>query len=329
MTETSLCAILTTMKAPTLNLAIQPTTLSDGVTQSELSLLDECALKWNLRYNNRLNRTDSFAWPLFVGSAWHQFQETWRKTKGVCDLTKAMLPIIGKDVLRNADFEEELDYWTAVLPAYQLAYAKLYKEEATYPWLLVEEELTGEHLGFKLRGKIDLACDKPHFIRDFKSTASAWLISPDGWHFKLQFMMYCWLMRANYPKFVGKPFDFQLDIMQKPALKQTKADGTPAGHNRRVYGDVLARPEFYLTRKSYTILPEMIQRFEDNVLTPKLQRLALARDNPDEAGSIITNPNTNACNAFGNRCEFMDNCEKGWDVAKFFFTQRDKKHEEL
>lgn len=317
---------------PILNYALQPDTIRDGVTQSELSMKDECALKWNFRYNNRLNRADYFAWPLFVGASWHEFQDVWRTSQGNCDVTKFILPkspVIPKDG-RNSEFEAELEYWTHVLPAYQEAYAKQYKEEAKHPWKLVEKELKAEHLGFEIRGKIDLMSDMPRFIRDFKSTASAWLTSPDGWHFKLQFMLYCWLVWKNFPEWASQPFMFQLDMMQKPGLKQTKADATWAGHIRRVVGDVKTRAaEYYLKRTSHEIRPENIRRFEEHVLTPKIQALALVRDNPEETIALITNPNTNACNAFGNRCEFYDICDKGWDAGKFFFLRRVTKHEEL
>lgn len=117
--------------------------------------------------------------------------------------------------------------------------------------------------------------------------------------------------------------------MQKPALKETKADGSWAGHIKRVAADIKIRPEFYLKRLPARIEPGAITRFEEMVLTPKIQRLLLVRDNPEETLSIITNPNTNACNLFGNRCEFFDYCEKGWNVAKFFFEKRAEKHQEL
>lgn len=319
------------MTTPKLNLHLAPSTLKYGFTQSELSLMDECSLKWNFRYNNLLKKANTFEWHFWIGQSWHEFQDAWRKSKGNCDVTKLTIPK-GVELPtdgRDSEFEATLDYWTQVLPAYQETYARLYREEATHDWALIEQVVETEFMGFKLLGKIDLVSNKPKFIRDFKSTVSAWLISPDGWHFKLQFMFYCWLMSKNYPAFTSKPFDFQIDIMQKPGLKQTKADATWAGHIRRVVSDVKARGDFYLTRSSQQIQPENIQRFETNVLVPKLQRIALVRDNPEEALSIITNPNTNSCHAFGNRCEFYDVCEKGWDAGKFFFTNREIKHVEL
>lgn len=323
---------LSKLKPPAFTPFIQDATLADGITQSELSLKDQCALKWNFKYNNRLERNDHFIWHFWIGAAWHEFQQVWRESKGNCDVTKFTPPTaipITPEIQALPGFEETFIYWEVILPAYQTAYAKLYKEEATHDWTLIEKELTGNLLDFKIRGRLDLMSEQFRFIRDFKSTGSAWLIAPDGWHFKLQFMLYCWLVRQNYPEFTKKEFDFQLDIMQKPNLKQTKADGTWAGHIRRVAKDVLDRPDFYLTRKSEKIQPGAISRFEDWTLIPKLQLLALARDNPNETQAIMTNPNTNACNDFGGRCEFYEICEKGWDAGKFFFHRRDVKHQEL
>jgi hypothetical protein len=308
---------------------LQDRTKDEGFTQSELSLMDECAKKWNLRYNNLLTRAGEFAWPHYIGGAWHKFQELWRVTKGEYDLDKAIFPIIPKGIDRSGDFDKWIEYWNAVMPAYQREYAKMYPEEAKHEWEVIEEEIDTEFLGYRLRGKIDLASAKPKFIRDFKTTVSAWLISPNGWHFKLQFMFYCWLMAKTKKNWHKTQFQFQQDIMQKPGLKQTKADVTWAGHIRRVVGDVKERPEFYLTRGSALITPEAIARFEHEVLTPKIQRIALAYDNPNEAVSILSNPNTNACNAFGNQCEFFEICEKGFDAGKFLFMHRDTKHSEL
>ncbi len=309
---------------------VLPRTIKDGFTQSELSLFDECPLKWNYRYNNLFQLAGSFEWSHFIGGAWHAFQEKWRKTKGEMDLTKAIFEPLPKEFSRDTEWEKWMAYWTDVLPAYQLAYAKMYKGEDKHEWEIVEQELSHEILGYKIRGKIDLASAKPRFIRDFKTTVSAWLISPNGWHFKLQFMTYCWLIARNYPKTWGKEqFSFQMDIMQKPGLKETKGDGSWAGHIRRVVKDVAERPEFYMTRNSALITPDAIQRFEENVLTPKIQRLALAVENPEEGLPIVTNPNTNSCNSFGNQCEFFEMCEKGFNVGRHHFTHRAAKHEEL
>lgn len=313
-----------------LDLSLQKRTIEQGFTQSELSVMDECSLKWNFIYNNLLVKSGKMNWALWVGSAWHQFQQSWRKYTGDIDLTTHFgNESFDKEIVRDADFEQQFEYWSGVLPAYQQVYAKLYKGEEKWDYLLIEEELSAEFMGFKIRGKIDLASDKFKFIRDFKTTSSAWLTSPNGWHFKLQFMMYAWLMSKNYPKFTEKQFDFQLDIMQKPGLKQTQADGTLVGHIRRVCGDIQKRPEFYFTRTTQMILPEHIKRFEQHVLGPKIEKLALVQENPEAARSIIENPNTNACNMFGNQCDFFEICSQGWDVGKFFFTQRNQKHQEL
>ena len=312
-----------------LTFTLQPHTLAGGFTQSELSLMDECMKKWNLRYNNLLRPKGQFNWYHYVGNAWHTFQQLWREKKGDYDLDKGVFSAIPKDTDRSGDFDKWIEYWAAVIPAYQREYAKMYAEEAAHDWLIVEKELSFEYLGFLIRGKIDLASAKPKFIRDFKSTTSAWLISPNGWHFKLQFMTYCWLMAKNYPDWAKGQFQFQLDIMQKPGLKQTKADTTWQGHIRRVVADVKERPEYYLTRSSALVTPESIQRFEDEVMTPKVQRLALCRDNPEETVALLMNPNTNACNNFGNQCEFFEICDKGLKAGQFFFEKRPTKHEEL
>lgn len=318
------------MVAPTFSPQVSLVSIKEGFTQSELSMFDECSMKWNFKYNNLLERADTFNWALWIGQTWHNFQEKWRVSKGSFDVTKCSPPILPQNIIRDSEFEKWYEYWMMVMPAYQMAYASLYREEATDEYMLIEQELTMELLGYKIRGKIDLASSKYMFIRDFKSTVSAWLISPQGWHFKLQFMTYCWLMAKNYPVWGKTKFKFQLDMMQKPGLKQTKADATWAGHIRRVCADVKERAsEYYLSRQQVEILPEQIRRFETFVLMPKITKLHLAIENPELAVAIVTNPNTNACNAYGRQCEFFELCEKGFDVGKHFFIERAVKHQEL
>lgn len=318
------------MPAPLLDLHLQPRTLSEGITQSELSMLDECPKKWNFNYNNLLTKSGKFNWSFWVGTAWHTFQEHWRVSQGKIDLEMIQGNLtFSKDILRDTAFEKELEYWAGILPTYQKTYTKHFAGEEKLEYSLIEEELSTNFMDFKLRGKLDLVSDNLRFIRDFKTTSSAWLISPNGWHFKLQFMFYCWLMSKCYPGWTDKPFDFQLDIMQKPNLKQTKADGTLQGHIRRICKDIETQPDKYFIRETKQIFPENITHFERTVLLPKLERLALVRENPDAALSIITNPNTNACNAYGNTCDFFEICSQGWDAGKFFFEQRKHKHQEL
>lgn len=312
-----------------LDLHLQQRTIDEGFTQSELSMLDECALKHNYNYNNLLTKSGKFNWNFWVGTAWHTFQEHWRVSQGKIDLDMIQGNLnIPKDILRDTAFEEQYEYWEGILPTYQMAYAKHFVGEEQLKYSLIEEELSTNFMDFKLRGKLDLVSDKPRFIRDFKTTSSAWLISPNGWHFKLQFMFYCWLMSKNDPVWTAKPFDFQLDIMQKPNLKQTKKENLQQ-HIQRVCKDIQDQPDKYFIRETKQIFPENITHFERTVLLPKLERIALVRENPDAALSIITNPNTNACNAFGHQCDFFEICSQGWDAGKFFFEQRTTKHQEL
>lgn len=211
------------MQPPILDFQLQAETLADGVTQSELSLFDECAIKWNLRYNNRLTRADYFVDYFYIGHAWHVFQEEWRKAKGDCDLTKCYFPAIPKTIPQTTELEKTIVYWNGVMPSYQQTYASLYREEAKHPWMILEKELQAEYLGVLIRGKIDLASDKPRFIRDFKSTASTWLIAHDGWNFKLQFMLYCWLMVKNYPDWGEGCFRVSVGHDAKTGVKRNQS----------------------------------------------------------------------------------------------------------
>jgi len=320
------------MNPPTLSLKWHERTFTEGFTQSELSLFDECALKHNFRYNNLLTRSDTMNWNFWVGGAWHSFQQKWREQKGNIDLAACYFPEIPKEVIKDSTFDQTLDYWMAILPIYQIAYARLFAHEAKEDYFIIEKELKTEFNGFEIRGKIDLASDKKRntFIRDFKTTKAAWMLSKDGWHFKLQFMLYSWLMLKNYPEWRQFTFfNFQMDIMQKPALKQTKSETWPA-HIERVKADILARAEeHYFQRSTAPMTAEAIDRFEKQVILPKVNILNLIRDNPEDMLPVVTNPNTNACNAYNSQCEFFNVCDKGWGVAKGLFATKKAKHEEL
>lgn len=310
--------------------SIRPETLTEGFTQTELGTMDDCARKWNLGYNNKLERKDFFDWNLWIGELWHTFQHSWRSTKGKINPKIVEEPVIPKNIARTSDFEQELDYWMNVMPTFQEEYIKFYAGEQKLDYLILEEELSAEFLGFKIRGKLDLVDAKKRFIRDFKTTSSAWFIAPDGWHFKLQFMVYCWLMSKNHPEFTKDVFEFQLCILQKPALKKTDKETWPQ-HIQRTKADIQKRPEFYFQRKPAIIEPKMIRHFEETVLTPKIMLIIGAQEQEKITGDqyILSNPNTNHCNAYNRKCQFWEICEKGWESGKHFFVERDKKHREL
>ena len=320
------------MENPALSLKWHDRTFTEGFTQSELSLFDECALKHNFRYNNLLERQDTMNWYFYIGDAWHTFQQKLRQAKGNIDFNICYFPEIPPNVTRDNVFEQQLDLWNNIMPAYQAAYAKLYAAELADDFFIIEKELSVKFNGFTIRGKVDLASNKKGnvFIRDFKTTKSAWFLTKEGWHFKLQFMLYSWLMLKCYPEWRQFPFfNFQMDIMQKPALKQTKNETWPA-HVQRVKADIFARAEeHYFDRQTAPMTPEAIDRFEKEVLIPKVNILNLIFENRDDMLPVITNPNTNACNAFNTQCEFFHICDKGWKVARGNFSLRNAKHQEL
>src|SRR5258708_6140930 len=117
---------------------VTPATLEAGFTQSELSLMDECTLKWQYRYNNLMSK-DLFDLNLFVGSAWHNFQENWRRSKGEYPADSFTPPELKAGTLRDSEFEQKLEYWSEILPAYQLTYIKLYKGEEKENYFVIEE----------------------------------------------------------------------------------------------------------------------------------------------------------------------------------------------
>ena len=308
---------------------IRKETLAGGVTQSELACLDGCPMKWNLRYNNLLQLRGAWSWQMAVGNAIHEFMRD--RYRGLdADTEKVRWPEIGEDVYRSNEWEMEYTFWNGVIVAMQRAYVRRYKEEeTTMEYDIVEQIVSREFMGFNLIGLIDgkgtCLVDSKQFIKDHKVTTRPDLMAPMGWDMMFQFMFYSWLCE---PMLKGETFDFILNVLRKPALRQTQRESYE-GFVRRCSLDIIKRPDFYFVREPRPITRGAIRRFEEYVLKPKLQRLKLVRDYPELAYPIITVPDTNNCFSYNQLCEFYGICKNGWDIESYEYTQRPAKHTEL
>lgn len=305
-------------------------TIAEGITQSELSCKDACAMKWNLRYNNRLTHRGYWSWTLEVGNAIHAFLDLrYNGLEADPDIVRWATP--SEDVIIDGAWEAEHYYWTQVIKGMQRGYIRRYRfEEAEFDIDAAETVVEREFFGFKLQGKIDLrghrlVSTKPlPFMMDHKSTTRPELMAPEGWDMKFQFMFYSWLVA---PLMDREVFDFGINVIRKPSLRSTKNE-TPEAFAKRCEIDYVTRPDFYFLREYVPISKGMIEHFEEKVLLPKLELYSEGNHDWDRAPASMVNMNTNNCHSFNSLCEFLPYCRHG-DVELFQYEQRKHKHEEL
>jgi len=310
-----------------------------GFTQSEISTLSNCGMKWNLLYNHCLKKTGTFSWALVVGDAFHDAMEQLYRNRGQGFVLKEFkFPI---DVILTNNQKAEEHYWRQVLQAMIEAYVIYYKDDFSR-WIYtdsdVEEEICIEYMGFKLRGKIDLrfepAPNRGLHILDHKTTSKIDAEVTAGWDFRFQFMFYLWLDWKS-----GRnPRGFYTNAVKKPQLRR-KNNGTEPVEEfaQRVRTDMIQEPEKYFYRDVLPISSGALKHFEDVVLAPKIARLQILEDSdskyfhsaPEAQKAIALDMNTDECQRYGAPCQFIDLCRHGWDQHGFEFTQRPAKHEEL
>lgn len=301
--------------------------IKDGLTQSELAMMDDCVMKWNLWYNNLVTKRGSWAWPLEVGTAFHCFAESFynsTKHKGgkPCDPNLVIMEVPDEDVLQDDQFKYDMDYWVAVLGALQRAYVRYWQDDLV-AWKpdIVEEVVMKEYRGYKFTGKIDLGGETPkgYGLLDHKSTSSLEKLTEEGWDFRLQFNFYPWLLaETKHPKV------FLINGIRKPALRITKSE-TQLAFINRIARDIASKPTEYFRRTPMPINPERIAHFQRTVLDPKIDFIELAKKNP----RLLLNLNTNACTKFNQTCAFLQICRTQLAGNEFQFHQREDKHVEL
>lgn len=308
-----------------LNLALNEKNLLVGLTQSELGMLDDCKMKWNLTYNNLLRRRGGWNWPMEVGTAFHSFGQTfYNSTRGKKVPFNPNLVTFEKpdeDVLLDDKFNADMEFWIGALGALQRGYARHWKDDLTMLRSdIVEEVVEKKYRGFNFTGKIDWAGTTPkaYGLMDHKTSSSLEHLTEEGWDFRLQFNFYPWLLSEK------KPTVFIINGIRRPALRRTQTETLRAFINRTA-NDIAKRPLEYFRRTLMPINPERIRHFQETVIDPKLNFIEAARKNPD----LLVNKNTNHCTAYYSTCPFLPICRDKFKGNEFMYTQRDVKHVEL
>jgi len=318
-----------------LDFTIDPAMFAEGFTQSEMQLMDDCGEAWYLRYNLGLAKHGSFSWALTYGSAIHSFLEEFYTTGGKrwsfnLDIDRKKIATLPLSVM------EDLEYWQKLGQIQSEIYASYYKQDHLNFTPVedgVERIADMEFEGIRLKGMLDLffkhVAYKGYYMLDHKTAGRIDAQTVLGWDFRFQFMFYCWLAWKIWPQYPVK--GYFINAIKKPALRQGKAETLPA-LMARIRADMLGEPEKYFYRDRLLLTKDALQRFEDQVLRPKLHRIRLLIDpkiSDDTKISIIRNKNTNHCLAYGQSCQFLGACQHGLDIEINGFMKRAAKHEEL
>ena len=299
------------------------------VTQSEISLWDDCPEKWYRAYAQQLELKNAKpSWSLIYGTAVHQVIDDWWQGKTI-DFANLQLDIPTNCIL-DADDEAEKQYYTALLRIQMARYTTYYQDDKKDLKIISNEQILSlPYEGFILKGKIDRVWkDKKKVVLcDTKTAGRISMETYEGWHFKFQFMFYVWLLF----KCTGQKVDeLIVDAVVKPALRRKQNESVQDLHGR-ILSDMIQEPKKYFQRVPLTIYKGTLERFEEEILRPKINRLKLLTSNTDSAivDVLTRNKNTNNCHKYGTTCSFLPLCVHGPGAEMFRYVKRDIKHVEL
>ncbi len=308
-------------------------------TQSEITMWDECPKKHDFQYRQLLGlKNPSPAWSLLYGTAVHEALDQWRqKDKWNLDskIWLAALQIKLPDhCLLTTEEEVKLDYYNQLLRVQVERYMIYYAEDFEIMKLLHSEQiLRTEFMGVQLEGKIDAVYQigKKIVMMDTKTSGRYSSATYESWQFKFQFMFYMWLLQRCNSKM--KVNEMWIDCIVKPALKQGKNESRQDLINR-VRQDMIQEPKKYFIRVPMHNMKGIMDKFEKEVLIPKINRIRLVEELlttgvSDDILNILTqNMNTNNCVKFNQTCQFLPLCVHGQAEA-FRYVKRADKHVEL
>lgn len=299
------------------------------LTQSEISLMDDCPEKWYRAYAQQLELKNAKpSWSLIYGTAIHQAIDDWWRT-GKLDFASLQL-IIPDGTILDADDEAEKQYYTGLLRTQMERYITYYANDFTdYKLIHNEQVLSVPYEGFILKGKIDRVWKdkKATVLVDTKTAGRLTMETYEGWHFKFQFMFYVWLLA----KATGKaPNELLVDAVIKPALRRGKDESMESLH-QRIRQAMIQEPSKYFQRVPLAMYKGTLERFEEEILRPKINRFKLLTSDTDSdtINILARNRNTNNCVKYGTMCSFLPLCVHGWSAEGFRYVRRDIKHVEL
>lgn len=309
--------------------------LQSGITQSEIIMFDLCPRKWYFAYNLLLSGAEPNL-DFMIGTAWHKIMASMYANGG--EVPEEIVCEWEPGTRIDADSSALMEHWQRILRVYAEEYARHYKDEfANLQVEHIEQEIDltvpWKGLKIRLRGVIDLmgTLGGIHRTYDWKTNTG---INPGtlrGWQFRFQFMFYLWLVRKAL-KIKSK---FIVGAMIKPTIRVKQCESSQ-GYVQRLRGLIRTTPSDYFQREPLLLGEGAMDKFESEVLAPKLDRFAILQRFADaddlmindDAMSALMGPNTGAClNQFGKPCTFLEICEGKIKAEKF--NKRKIKHTEI
>lgn len=305
---------------------LRPETFTEGFTQSEIGVWDDCAEKWYLGYNHRLEQRGGFEWHFVYGDAVH---ETLSKfyTDGTEEIAALQFP---PGTVLTTQQELERDKWEAILQIQMEQYFRYYQDdlEAWTPFA-VEETIEVEFMGIRFKGKIDLGFVVDGYPESILGDHKTYgLDDYEGWNFRFQFMFYIWLVQKALKIKIRK---FMVNGIRKPQLRPGKNESM-ASFMVRVRQKHIQEPEKFFTRHMLPMIKHSMEHFEKRVLIPKIERIKLltqANTSDSIIEALARNQNTHSCVKYGAKCQFLPICKHGFLRDGHSYERREHKHQEL
>lgn len=308
---------------------LNPVSLAEGFTQSELVVMDACPEKWYRSYNQMLRRQGVFHWYNVYGTAAHSSWDSFYANQtGGYELATLQIP---PDVILTADDQAKLRYYENLLRVQMDRYCTYYSEDfALYEIEQTEQVIHIEHEGIRFSGKIDLVVREDERFGPWDHKTSSMFTAEvfAGWNFRFQFLFYAWLLWKHTGT---EPNTIWWNGMRKPQLRQKQGESFEE-LIVRIEQNMIQEPKKYFVRQMLPLDEGVLAHFEKRILGPKLSRLKALTDGNTPDIIIETlgrNMNTSECVRFGKVCEFLALCKSGWALEGMSYVPRDTKHEEL
>jgi len=303
-----------------------PQTFKEGFTQSEIGTWDDCAEKWYLSYNQRLEKKGGFEWHFVYGDAVHETLADFYRD-GTEKIAALQFP---EGTILTSQQEQERDMWQGILQVQMEQYFQFYADDlATWSTWAVEETVEFTFRDVKLKGKIDVGhCVdgvKGNVLDDHKTYG---LDDYEGWNFRFQFMFYIWLVQKAKKIKIDK---FLVNGIRKPQLRLGKNESV-ASFMVRVRQAMIQEPLKYFQRHPLPMIKNSMEHFEQRVLIPKVERIKLLTQAATPANiveALARNQNTHTCVKYGSTCQFLSICKHGYLRDGHNYTRRETKHVEL
>lgn len=313
---------------------IRKKSIDEGWTQTELGTLDECGYKWYLAYNMMLSGSEP-QWYFAIGAGWHQILENIYKSGGI--KYHPYKVVLEPYVDTTVEIQALQEQWERILQVYAEEYLEYFRKKGEFASLQIlgleqihDLTITWKGQKIRLKGMVDLRGKRgsQEFIMDHKTYKLFNVGLIRGWEFRFQFMFYHWLNQQIEGK---KRVDFIINGMRKPSIKQKKTESFN-GYLQRLRCKIKTEPTNYFFREKMVLTQGKMEKFESEVLAPKLNKIALIQDPTtprDVLSALILNKNTEACvnKITGAYCPYFEICERGLNPDRF--TQREHKHPEL